>query len=108
MRQVLENRQNGTAWVSLPDNVPRTDGYIAVLDCDELGNIWWVQNPQGQWESMLVVDCACPGDGTTEWMIENNVALEIDYQTALRWDRVGQGFMTYWSKQNPIGKMLHP
>lgn len=40
---------------------------------------------------MLVVDCAQAGDGTVEWMRENNVVLEVDYQTAVRWGTVGRG-----------------
>ena len=103
MLQVIENRQSGNAWVSLPEVLPRTDGYIAVLDCAELENVWWVENPDGVWESMLIVDCARKNDGTPEWFLENNVAMEVDYQTAERWGTVGKLVKARWAKSCPAG-----
>jgi hypothetical protein len=83
-------------------DLPKTDGWIAVRDCNELENIWWVENPvTKEWESMLVVDCARKGDGTSEWMEENNVAMEVDYQTAVRWDAVGRLARTRWATSFP-------
>ena len=106
MEQVIANRQSGNAWVSLPMDLPRTDGYIAVKDCALLGDIWWVENPNGVWESMLIVDCARPGDGAAEWMEENNVAMEVDYETAERWGTLGRGIWAHWSTAYPEGPML--
>jgi len=108
MEQVVANRQAGNAWVSLPMDLPKTDGYIAVLDCNELENIWWVENPNGVWESMLVVDCARPleTDGAAEWFLENNIAMEIDYETAVRWGTVGKGINASWAKSFPVGLTL--
>jgi len=108
MEQVIANRQSGNAWVALPTQLPETDGYIAVYDCSEIGNIWWVESPNGIWESMLIVDCAMPRgtDGAAEWMEENNVAMEVDYQTAVRWGTVGRGVKAHWAKEYPIGVRL--
>ena len=108
MEMVIENRQSGNAWVSLPRDLPRTDGWIAVQDCALLGDIWWVENPNGVWESMLIVDCARPPDTDLayEWMEEENVAMEVDYQTAVRWGTVGKGIKALWSKKYPTGPML--
>jgi hypothetical protein len=108
MEQVIANRQSGSAWVSLPMNLPRTDGYIAVRDCNELENIWWVKSPNGIWESMLVVDCARPAgtDGAAEWMDDENVAMEVDYETAVRWGTVGRGIWAEWAKSFPAGPTL--
>jgi hypothetical protein len=102
MEQVIVNRQTGNAWVSLPQVLPLTDGYIAVKDCAELGNIWWAQNPVNeQWESFLIVDCAAPNDGTIEWMDRYSIAFEVDYETAVRWNTVGRGVYVSWAKENP-------
>ena len=108
MEQVIANRQSGNTWVSLPMDLLRTDGYIAVRDCALIGDIWWVENPKGIWESMLIVDCARPAgtDGAAEWMEEENVAMEVDYETAKRWDTVGHGLWAEWSKSYPEGLML--
>ena len=109
MEQVIANRQSGNAWVSLPMDLPRTDGYIAVQDCRELENIWWVENPVTmEWESMLVVDCARPPgtDLAYERMNENNVAMEVDYETAERWGTLGRGIWAHWSTAYPEGPML--
>lgn len=109
MEQVIANRQSGNAWVSLPADLPRTDGFIAVHDCALLGDIWWVENPITKvWESMLIVDCARPAgtDGAAEWMEENDVAMEVDYETARRWGTIGHGIWSNWSKAYPTGPML--
>ena len=109
MEQVIANRQSGNAWVSLPMDLPRTDGFIAVHDCALLGDIWWVENPITKvWESMLVVDCARPAgtDGAAEWMIKNDVAMEVDYETAVRWGTIGKGIKASWAKSFPAGPTL--
>ena len=103
MSQVIENRQSGNAWVSLPET-PKVDGYIAVQNCGDLGDIWWVQNPvDGTWERFWVVDCAKESDGALDWMQENDIALEVDYETAVRWNTVGRGIKIRWSKVDPRG-----
>jgi len=40
-----------------------------------------------------VADCAMPPgtDGAYEWMTENNILVEVDYETAERWGSVGGG-----------------
>ena len=104
MERVIENRQSGNAWVMLPLELPKTDGWIAVRDCDRLEDIWWVENPVTmEWESMLIVDCARPPetDGAVEWMLENNVAMEVDYQTAERWGAIGKLTKARWSESYP-------
>lgn len=36
------------------------------------------------WERVLVADC--PGDGSTlDWMLANNIAVELDYNLFTRW-----------------------
>ena len=98
MEEVIFNRQNGHAWVGLPDPLPLADGYIAARDCDQLGRIWSLKRHgiNESWGRFLVVDCAGPQlrhDGLTggEWMEANNVMVEISHEQALRWGCVGRG-----------------
>lgn len=91
MQEVITNRQSGNAWVMLPTDTPSVHGYIAVLDCEHLGETWLLR-PEGKevWESFWVVDCA--GDERTrQWMLDNNITVELDHETAHRWGYPGIG-----------------
>lgn len=92
MESVISVRQSGMTAANLPGNLPDVDGFVAVKDCDRIGEILWLR-PQGQrrWESFLVVDCANPADGADLWMERNNILVEVDHNTAKRWDTVGKG-----------------
>ncbi|MFA5401430.1 MAG: hypothetical protein WC359_13355 [Dehalococcoidia bacterium] len=86
---VIRVRQANRTAMPLPATLPPTDGYIAVLDCNEIGNVWYLRH-NGRVESFLVVDCA--GDATTRaWMRRNNIIVEVDFATAHRWRTVGRG-----------------
>jgi hypothetical protein len=96
MEKVVANRQAGRTAYDLPDPLPEVDGYAAVLDCEEIGSVWLVRPQGGEWERLLVADCAgsqLRADGLTggEWMRANGVLLEVDYRTAVRWNTVGRG-----------------
>lgn len=90
MERVVHHRQSGSAWVPLPQETPLVDGFIAVRDCDRLGEIVLLR-PSGteEWEQFWVVDCARPGDGTAQWMDRHGILVEVDHGTAHRWDTVG-------------------
>ncbi|MBU2051218.1 MAG: hypothetical protein KKH61_19900 [Gammaproteobacteria bacterium] len=92
MEQVIHNRTSGNAWVSLPTPLPAVDGYVAVPDCSRLGKLVYLRY-SGPWETFLVADCAMPKgtDGAYEWMTENGIGVEVDYETAVRWGIVGRG-----------------
>lgn len=90
MERVIENRQTGQAWASLPAELPPVDGFIAVLDCADFGEVWFVRPDGGEWGVYLVVDCSGHAE-TTEWMTENNILLEFDYPTVARLGTVGRG-----------------
>jgi len=74
-----------------------TDGYVAVVDHEFLGDILWLR-PLGSdiCESFQVVDWSSPymkrPDGMTggEWMQAYGIGLEIDAETAKRWGTVGE------------------
>jgi len=96
MERVVANRQ---AWGQLPATLPRVDGYIAVVDCSALGEVWLLR-PAGAetWERFLVADCAGPQlrlDGFTggQWMEKNRIIVEVGYPTVERWGVVGRGVM---------------
>ena len=81
----------------LPANVEKFSGFIAVQQCSGVGN-YYLLRPLGaeQWELFAAADCAGPHlreDGLTgyQWMLYNNVLVEVDYETAKRWDTVGRG-----------------
>lgn len=98
MDSVIAVRQSGRTTYDLPKELPEVDGYIAVLHCYEIGNIWYVR-PVGSvwWERFLVTDCASGSDSRTydglsgaQWMVKYNVLIEVDYNTAVRWRTVGR------------------
>ena len=89
MEAVIRVRQAGRTAYTLPAVLPAVDGYAAVLACERIGEVLYVQHA-GVVESFLVVDCA--GDEETrQWMARNNILLEVDYETAIRWNTVGRG-----------------
>jgi hypothetical protein len=89
MEQVIANRQAGLA-VPLPAELPPVDGFIAVLDCADFGEVWFVRPEGGDWGVYLVADCSGHAE-TTEWMTTNNILLEFDYPTVERLGVVGRG-----------------
>lgn len=92
MERVLDYRiRHGTV---IPDNV---DGYVAAQECSDIGKIVYLRPLGSQnWESFWVADCAGPHlrpDGLTgyQWMLRYNILVEVDWETAVRWDTVGRG-----------------
>lgn len=86
-------RQSSPPRVSmtLPQELPETDGYIAVLECEHIGEIWYLRNIEtGDIKSFLVMDCSGHAE-TRSWMIRNNIIGEIDWQSAVEWDTVRRG-----------------
>ena len=69
------------------------DKFVAVRDCDHIGEVLWLAPIGDPWEMFIVADCAMPPgtDGAYEWMTRNNILVEVDYKTADRWGSVGRG-----------------
>lgn len=89
MEEVIRVRQTRATAMPLPADLPAVDGYIAVLDCAEIGQVWYLRHGRAI-ESFLVVDCA--GDAETRaWMQRNGIHVEVDADTAARWGVVGRG-----------------
>jgi hypothetical protein len=74
----------------LPQNVSSWSGYVARPRCTEVGNTVWLWMPDtNQWEAFLVTDCARRdnGDGALSWMEDNNILVELDWQSRLRFGK---------------------
>lgn len=90
MDMVLRTHYAGLTSYMPPQDLSAYDGFMAMESCEELGNEYWIRPEDGQWELFLVVDCSGHAE-TTQWMLRNNIVVEVDYETALRWDTVGKG-----------------
>ena len=112
MERVVANRLAGCCGrYGLPLELPPVDGYVAAREPGDIGRLVWLR-PVGAtaWERFLVVDCAGRGDRRVSdglsghaWMTRYNVLVEVDYQTAVRWNTVGRGIRVElsWSLPEP-------
>lgn len=65
------------------------DGYIAVVECDRLGEIVWLRfGDSAEWNQLQVSDCSGHAT-TTRWMRQNNILGEVDYWMAARYRFAG-------------------
>ena len=102
MEKVIDVRQAGRTAHDLPLKIPNVDGFIAVLNGEDIGTIYNIR-PVGQkeWETFLAVDCAGRSDGGYEFMVNGGridgnwypILVEVDWQTAVRWDTIGRGIL---------------
>ena len=93
MESVINVRQiPGKTAYTITQDLSQYDGFIAMESCDELGNEYYIR-PQNTtaWEFFLVVDCSGHAE-TSEWMERNNIIVEVDYETAKRWETIGRAF----------------
>ncbi len=92
MEEVIGNRiVPGRTWMDLELPLPITDGYIAVPDCRDIGEVWYLRpTSHGEWESFLVVDCADPTSPDPGWMDQYNIIVEVDHKTAQRWNTLDE------------------
>ena len=87
--RVIAVRQTNRVSERLPGILPETDGYLAVLKCEHIGEVWYLRY-EGRVYSFLVIDCA--GDqATIDWMVNNHIVGEIDHEMAVEWGVVGRG-----------------
>lgn len=99
MQRTINVRQTRPTAYSLPQRLPAVDGYVATQECTDIGTVVLLR-PVGtqEWESFLIVDCASkrlgthnnnPHDSSYAWMVRNNIIVEVDYETAVRWNTIG-------------------
>jgi hypothetical protein len=89
MERVVLTRQAGITSHDLPPVIVGVSGFIAVEDCNSIGEIWNVRGPKGV-ERLMVADCS-GNETTTDWMSRNNIVMEVDHLTARRWGSIGKG-----------------
>lgn len=87
--EVLSNRSvfGRTAYM-LPAQREGVTGYIAVYECERIGEVVTV-SWSDHVEKLMVFDCA-GDDETRQWMRRGNVIGEVDYYTAQRWGMLGR------------------
>ena len=89
MQQVIAYRQRHS---QIPLDLSPYDGFIAVLEADDIGNAYWIRPVDSlHWEKFLAVDCAGIADGGYAWMVNGGIIVEIDWESAVRWETVGYG-----------------
>ena len=87
---VLDNRSVfGVTAYTLPEDREDVTGYIAVYDCEWIGQVVTV-SWSNHAERLMVFDCA-GDDETRQWMKLWNVVGEVDFYTAQRWGMLGRG-----------------
>ena len=89
MEIVIQNRQDGLAYRSLPAILPDVDGYAAVLHCQHVGETATIRRDDQTWK-VLVTDCAGPPPGGWEWMESGPFAAEVD---AALFQKIGHGWV---------------
>jgi hypothetical protein len=89
------------------DQVNNHDGFAATVDCDLIGTTLYVMPNgglhmetaevvnNGDWQRVLVADCAVRSghDGARDWMLDNNILLELDGLLAAEYGYTHYGLM---------------
>ena len=86
MELVISNRQQ---MGQLPWDLSGYTVFIAMESCDEVGRTKYLTWGDGSVERALVTDCSGHYE-TSQWMWENNIIAEVDYNTAYRHGFVGR------------------
>lgn len=99
MQEVVANRQS---MAQLPEIINH-DQFVAVRDCEHIGEVMWIAPIGYPWEMFIIADCSRPPgtDGAYEWMTDNNILVEVDFLTAQRWGSVGGGIKIERMHQGP-------
>ena len=103
MESVITLRQiPGRTGYTITHDLAQFDGFMAMESCGELGNEYYVKPLNyPTWELFLVTDCS--GDvETSEWMARNNIVVEVDHETAVRWGTVGRGIAVQVARRRVI------
>lgn len=85
--------------------VKMADVYVAVVDCNRLGEMGFISINGASPEVYLVADCARrdDGDGAKSWMEKNNIIVELNHAAAVRHGVEGEGGVRalMWSNPSP-------
>jgi hypothetical protein len=93
MEEVVHVRQAGLTAQSLPTAIPDgIVGFVALPDCRKIGSIVWLwHESEGLSGPYLVADCANQIEGHNERMMQRDIIVEVDHNTATRWGVLGLG-----------------
>ena len=92
MEQVVAIRRAGWTANPLPPELPHVIGFVARRDCSEIGQlVWMCHESEGCRGPYLVSDCANQLEGHDKMMEKMGIVVEIDYNTAARWQVLGYG-----------------
>lgn len=81
---------------------PECVGMVALLDREWIGQTVWLQRPGAPVEGpFLVVDCAAAGH--REALLRRGWAVDVDWQTAQRWQMRGPVAVSVLSVSGPPG-----
>lgn len=107
MDSVIALRQiQGRTAYTITQDLSRYDGFMAMESCSELGNEYHVKPVTADsWELFLVVDCSGHTE-TSAWMRRNNIVIEVDHETAVRWETVGRGIAVRVARRHIIKSVL--
>lgn len=72
-----------------PEQVQQAHGFVARLDCREIGTFLWIDFGQGFEGPFLVVDCAAPQD--RGHIQAREIIVEVAYEEAVEHGFVAQG-----------------
>ena len=105
--RVIQLRQK---WGQLPKDLSVYDGFVATRHCGKIGNVVWLRPLGSQaWEIFLIADCASRSDSRWqdglsgyEWMLLEGILVELDYETAVRWETLGRGIQIELSRNRPL------
>jgi hypothetical protein len=71
-------------------SIDDAEGFIAVLNCDRVGEYAWIRVNDSDWIRTRVFDCL-GSNGNPSWWRNNHILGEIDYYTAVKHGVEGQG-----------------
>jgi hypothetical protein len=77
------------SWGHLPLDLSQYTVFGATAVCADMGREFLV-NYTGEWERGIVSDCSNIL-ATKEWFADNQILLEVDFETAERWGITGRG-----------------
>ncbi len=92
MEQVVAVRQAGWTANPLPPEFSHVIGFVARQDCSEIGQLLWMcHESEGCRGPYLISDCANQIESHDKVMEKKGIVVEIDYNTAVRWQVLGLG-----------------
>ena len=92
MRDVVLMRQSGNTAMSLPKDLPPVIGFVAVKDCDRVGQMVALWHESEGWTfPYLIADCANVLENHDKRMERLDIIIDVDFNTVTRWRKVGWG-----------------